>query len=199
MKLPVEILQRIKLEYHREYVSALKRIQDLKKVLDELKDIPMPDSVLDIQETVSKEPEQTYTAEQETAKKETTVSSSESKEADTIPTFKKATPVKKRRMTPKNTEKRGRKSIWGKFIVTRLKSVQRPLTLDDLANHAIVTMKLDPANFSKIRQSIVNAVFGLRQKEKIVTVGVKGTREKVVSLPQWLDEREKLLPEYQVS
>ncbi len=198
MKLPVEILQRIKLEYHREYVSALKRIQDLKKVLDELKDIPMPDSVLDIQETVSKEPEQTYTAEQETAKKETTVLSTESQEAENTPTLK-ATPVKKRRMTPKSTEKRGRKSIWGKFIVTRLKSVQRPLTLDDLANHAIVTMKLDPANFSKIRQSIVNAVFGLRQKEKIVTVGVKGTREKVVSLPQWLDEREKLLPEYQVS
>lgn len=196
MKLPVEILQRIKLEYHREFVSTLKRLQDLKKVLDELKDIPMPDAVLENLDTVSS----VQQLETDSVKQETRVPLYESSETETEVSASNSDSDPKKRKGPKKSKgKRGRKSIWGTFIVTRLKSVQRPLTLDELTNHAIVTKKLDPARFPRIRQSIVNAVFGLRQKNKVVTVGVKGTREKVVSLPQWLDEREKLLPEYQVS
>lgn len=198
MKLPVEILQRIKLEYHREFVSTLKRLQDLKKVLDELKDIPMPDTVLENLDTIPSEQQ----VQTEAAKQRTQVLSPEPSEteSETESSASQSDSDPKNRKGPKRSKgKRGRKSIWGTFIVTRLKSVQRPLTLDELTNHAIVTKKLDPERFPRIRQSIVNAVFGLRQKNKVVTVGVKGTREKVISLPQWLDEREKLLPEYQVS
>lgn len=173
MRLSQETLQRIKLEYQREYALALKRLQDLKFVLDQLNDIPTPENVFQTPNVHSS-------------------IHSETKNENLTPTNLKPT-------APKRTKgKRGRKSVWGKFILTRLKSVQKPLTLDELTNHAIVTMKIDPARFTKTRQSLVNAVFGLRQKGEVITVGVKGTREKVLALPQWLDERERLLPDYQV-
>lgn len=181
MRVPLETLQQIKLEYQQEYAATLKRLQDLKIVLDQLQDIPMPENILEIAENRIKTTPVAADEDSET-------------EEESISTTKQ-----EKTTTPKKAKgKRGRKSVWGKFIVTRLKSVQRPLTLDDLANHAIVTMKLESGSFAKTRQSLVNAVFGLRQKEKIITVGVKGTREKVIALPQWVDEREKLLPDYQV-
>lgn len=172
MRLSQETLQRIKFEYQREYALALKRLQDLKFVLDQLNNVP----------TI----EDTFQVPNQSSLQSETMSRSTS-------------PDHSNSITPKKTKgKRGRKSVWGKFILTRLKSVQKPLTLDELTNHAIVTMKLDPNRFAKTRQSLVNAVFGLRQKKEVITVGIKGTREKVLSLPQWLDERERLLPEYQV-
>lgn len=180
MRLPLETLQQIKLEYQREYASALKRLQDLKTVLDQLQEIPTPENVFELAE-----PKKEYKSIPETESEASSI-----EDEDVVP----KTPA-----APKRSKgKRGRKSVWGKFIVTRLRSVQRPLTLDDLTNHAIVTMKLDPTAFAKTRQSLVNAVFGLRQKSKVVTVGVKGTREKVIALPTWVDDRERLLPDYQV-
>lgn len=175
MRLSQETLQRIKLEYQREYALALKRLQDLKFVLDQLNDVPTPKDALQI----SNFPSAFY---------------SESMNPNPAPA-----PTGSTTSTPRKTKgKRGRKSVWGKFIITRLKSVQKPLTLDELTNHAIVMMKLDSSRFAKTRQSLVNAVFGLRQKRDVITVGVKGTREKVLALPQWLDEHENLLPDYQV-
>src|SRR5690606_33219462 len=116
MRVPLETLQPIKLEYEQEYAATLKRLKDVKIVLDQLQDIPMPENILENAENRIKTTP--VAADEDSETKEESISTTKREKAT----------------TPKKAKgKRGRKSVWGKFIVTRLKSVQRPLTLDDLA------------------------------------------------------------------
>ncbi len=172
MKLPIETLRQIKLEYYREYGIALKRLQELKEVLDQLEEVSLPDSL--ISNTDSAILQLSKTAEAENTDK------------------------KSKKAEPKKTKgKRGRKSVWSKFVTSRLRSIHRPLTLDELTNHAMVTMKLDPSSFDKTRKSLVSAVFALRKKDKVVTIPIPGTREKRVALKNWIGEDGNLLPDFE--
>ncbi len=170
MKLSLETLRQIKLEYQREYGDTLKRLQELRNVLDQLENVSLPENFLDSGELLT-----------------------DNKGSKIKKESKKTSAVNKTK------EKRGRKSVWGKFIVNRLRSVHRPLTLDELTDHAIVTMKLDPSRFEKTRQSVVSAVFALRKKDKVVTIPIKGSREKMVGLYNWVDDRGKLIDEFKQS
>lgn len=104
---------------------------------------------------------------------------------------------KPKRAYKKRAKKRGRKSVWGDFILKRLKSVNRPLTYNDLANHAIVTKNLEQKDFDKIRKALIAAVFQLRKTDgKVHTENKTGTRDKYVLLHKWMNEKGKPLPEF---
>ncbi len=165
MKLPIETLRQIKLDYQRQYNETAARLQELKSVLDELSDISLEIEVPEMETQI--------------------------KSAAPIPDPK---PKKK---TKKRKGKRGRKSVWGKFVLSRLRSVNRALTLDELTNHAIVTMKLDPKSFGETRVSLRSAVYSLQKRyNKVVALPIKGSREKLIALPGWLDEKGKLKEAY---
>lgn len=165
MKLPLETLRQIKLDYQRQYNETILRLQELKGVLDQLAEVSLAN---EIEEGIS------------------------GQTADQAPTK-----PKQEKETKKRKGKRGRKSVWGKFVLNRLRSVHRPLTLDELTNHAIVTMKLNLSSFDETRISLRSAVYGLQKKHnKVATLPIKGSREKLIALSAWLDEKGKLKEQY---
>lgn len=170
-------LQKIKLHYTEEYNKTLSKLKELEAVLLELSDIDISSNELPVvqnREDISLVDAQTSRPTSSPAKKESV-----------------------KRAYKKRSKKRGRKSVWGDFILRRLKSTQKPLSYDDLANHAVVIMKLDKNDFEKIRKSIIGAVFSLRtKKEKVLTISKDGTRNKYVLLKSWVDEKNKMLPEF---
>ncbi|WGK64425.1 hypothetical protein [Croceiramulus getboli] len=97
----------------------------------------------------------------------------------------------------KYKKKRGRKSVWGKFIMDRLKATQIPLSYDQMTNHAMVVKKLAPSEKDKTKRAISSAAFNLRKNaEKIDTYGIKGSREKYLVLSSWLDDKGQLEDKY---
>lgn len=168
-------LQKIKLHYTEEYHKTLSKLKELEAILLDLETVDItPNDVPNVLQTQ---------VEQLESSTDVKLNSLEEKP--------------KKRSYKKRSKKRGRKSIWGDFILKRLKSTQKPLSYDDLANHAIVIMKLDKNDFSKIRKSIIGAVFSLRTKqEKVVTIPKDGTRNKFVLLTSWVDKKNKMLPEF---
>ena len=93
----------------------------------------------------------------------------------------------------KYKKKPGRKSIWGKFILGRLKATNTPLSYDDMTSHAIAIKNLEPTEFDAIRKKIIAAAFVLRSKQdKIDNFAIKGSRTKYMGLKDWF-EREGLL------
>ncbi len=95
----------------------------------------------------------------------------------------------------KYKKKPGRKSIWGKFILSRLKATSTPMSYDDMTSHAIAIKNLDPTTFEKVRKKIIAAAFVLRTKQdKIDNFAIKGSRTKYMGLKDWY-EREGLLKE----
>ena len=94
-------------------------------------------------------------------------------------------------------KKRGPKSIWGKFIVARLRARQKPLSYDDLIADAMSIQKISEERKSNARASILNAAFRLRTVTgEIVTVGRKGRKEKLIVRTSWLKEDGSLKDEY---
>lgn len=170
-------LQKIKLHYTEEYNKTLSKLKGLEAVLMELGDIDVSSSDLPVVQN----------------RVDITASHTQS----ILPNLEDAQKEPVKRAYKKRSKKRGRKSVWGEFILKRLKSTQKPLSYDDLANHAIVIMKLDKSDFEKIRKSIIGAVFSLRTKqEKVSTISKDGTRNKYVLLKSWVDEKNKMLPEF---
>lgn len=107
----------------------------------------------------------------------------------------------KKEKTPKSEatrkKKRGRKSFWPNFILSRLRATQVPLTYDDMANHAIAIKKLDITKFDQIRKTVIATAFVLRSREnKIDNYAIKGSRTKYMALPEWFEREGILLPEY---
>ncbi len=94
-------------------------------------------------------------------------------------------------------KKRGPKSIWGKFIVSRLRARQKPMSYDDLIDDAMSIQKISEDRRSNARASILNAVFRLRTVTgEIVTVGRKGRKEKLIVRTSWLNNDGSLQDEY---
>ena len=94
-------------------------------------------------------------------------------------------------------KKRGPKSIWGKFIIGRLRARQKPMSYDDLIADAMSIQKISENRQSNARASILNAAFRLRTVTgQIVTVGRKGRKEKLIVRTSWLNEDGSLKDEY---
>ena len=104
-------------------------------------------------------------------------------------------PVPSEKPKPKRKYKKrsGTKNKWQNFITSRLKATQTPLSYDDMTNHAIAIMKLDPSEFKKTRANIVAAAFQMRKNQgDIDTYAIKGSRTKYMGFTDWF-EREGLL------
>lgn len=99
--------------------------------------------------------------------------------------------------TSTRKKKRGRKSFWPNFILSRLKATQTPLTYDDMTNQAIAIKNLDITKFENIKKTVIASAFNLRSKEqKIDNYAIKGSRTKYMALPEWFEKEGVLLQEF---
>ncbi len=161
-----EIAVKMKLHYQQEYAETLKKLAELKSILDQLEGV--------------------NTAGDENLSNPLISSDSTSKEQSTEKPKKR-----------KYKKKPGRKSIWGKFILSRLKSTRTPMSYDDMTSHAIAIKNLDPTDFDKIRKKIIAAAFVLRTKQdKIDNFAIKGSRTKYMGLIDWYEREGLLKDEY---
>jgi hypothetical protein len=103
----------------------------------------------------------------------------------------------KSKSTSTRKKKRGRKSFWPNFILSRLKATQTPLTYDDMTNQAIAIKNLDITKFENIKKTVIASAFNLRSKEqKIDNYAIKGSRTKYMALPEWFEKEGILLQEF---
>ena len=94
-------------------------------------------------------------------------------------------------------KKRGPKSVWGNFIMRRLRQCDRPLGYNELIRDAMVMNNLPEARRKEARASILNATFRLRTVAgKIDSKGIEGRKERFLVLTSWLDNKGELLPDY---
>jgi hypothetical protein len=94
-------------------------------------------------------------------------------------------------------KKRGPKSVWGNFILRRLRQCDRPLSYSELVRDAMVMHNLPNAKEKNAKASILNAAFRLRTHlGKVDTVGLPGKKEKFLVLTSWLESEGKLKAPY---
>ena len=107
-------------------------------------------------------------------------------------------PAKKAKTKAGNApKKRGPKSIWGAFILKRLRARNRPMSYDELIADAMSIHKIPDARMKSAKASILNSAFRLRTVHgKIVTVGRPGKKDKLVVLSKWVEESGALKPEH---
>jgi hypothetical protein len=99
--------------------------------------------------------------------------------------------------TRRRSKKRGPKSVWGNFILRRLRQADRPVSYAEMIRDAMVLHNLPESKRKNARASILNAAFRLRAiHEKIDTVGEDGKKEKYLVMSKWLDENKSLLAPY---
>lgn len=164
MKISSQAAQIVKLHYNTEYQKTLKYLKEIEQILEELKDVAIPIGGADSPQIQMRQ--RVHDEDQGGA-------------ITTAP----------KRKYKKRTRKRGRKSKWGDFVIKRLRSVNRPLTYDELANHAQVSLNIPLEEYDKTRRSLVGAVFQLRNKQnKVRTFPKSNSRDKYVLLSKWLDE-----------
>ena len=97
----------------------------------------------------------------------------------------------------KAPKKRGPKSVWGAFIVKRLRARNRPMSYDELIADAMSIHKIPEERHASAKASILNSAFRLRTVHgKIVTVGRQGKKDKLVVLTKWITPDGALLPEH---
>ncbi|MGB1076111.1 MAG: hypothetical protein ACPGYK_07970 [Flavobacteriales bacterium] len=86
-------------------------------------------------------------------------------------------------------KKRGPKSIWGNFIVKRLRGRNRPMTYRELIDDAMSIHHLPAEKEGSVRASILNSAFRLRTVHgRVETIGRAGRKEKFLVLTNWLDD-----------
>ncbi len=95
-------------------------------------------------------------------------------------------------------KKRGPKSVWGNFILRRLRQCDRPLSYAELVRDAMVMHNLPATKEKNAKASILNAAFRLRTHlSKVDTVGLPGKKERFLVLSSWMVEGGGLKPSYE--
>lgn len=101
------------------------------------------------------------------------------------------------KQTRRRSKKRGPKSVWGNFILRRLRQADRPVSYAEMIRDAMVLHNLPESKRKNARASILNAAFRLRAiHERIDTVGEEGKKEKYLVMSKWLDENKALIAPY---
>ncbi len=96
----------------------------------------------------------------------------------------------------KRKKKRGRKSIWGEFILQTLKSTDRPLLYSEIIQAAKVRFNVPDSKKVALKAAINQSAFRLRTiHKKIDTVGEEGKKERYMALLTWYEDG-KLAPKY---
>lgn len=171
-KFNMDIAVKIKLHYQAEYMQTLKKLQELKQILDQFEQVDTGALQLDLNTAVLPNDVSKSLNDATTA-----VSSN-----NNLQTAKR-----------KYKKRTGSKNPWVNFIKSRLKATQMPLSYDDITNHAIAIKNLDPKDFQDIRKKMVGASYVLRTKKGIIdTYAIKGSRTKYMGLKEWF-ERDGLL------
>ena len=94
-------------------------------------------------------------------------------------------------------KKRGPKSVWGNFILRRLRQCDRPLSYSELVRDAMVLNNIPAEREKNAKASVLNAAFRLRNTlKKIDTVGLPGKKEKFLVLTSWVESEGKLKSPY---
>ncbi len=97
----------------------------------------------------------------------------------------------------KRKGKRGRKSIWGDFILKTLRKIDRPVFYSELVQMAQIQFNIKEDKLKELKAAINQSAFRLRAVHgKIDTIGESGKKEKRVALKTWFDEEGSLKPEY---
>ena len=95
-------------------------------------------------------------------------------------------------------KKRGPKSVWGNFILRRLRQCDRPLSYAELIRDAMVLHNLPAEKEKNAKASVLNAAFRLRNTlKKVDTIGLPGKKEKFLVLSSWIESEGKLKAPYQ--
>lgn len=98
---------------------------------------------------------------------------------------------------PRKSKKRGPKSVWGDFIVRRLKKLDRPMSYAEMLNDAMDIHNIPDEKRQNAKGSILNSAFRLRKThKKIETIPVPGRKEKFIVLTEWLGSDAKLKHPY---
>ena len=107
------------------------------------------------------------------------------------PTAAVAKPKRKRK------GKRGRKSIWGDFILKTLRKIDRPVLYSELVQMAQIQFNIKEDKLKELKAAINQSAFRLRTVHgKIDTIGESGKKEKRVGLKTWFDDNGNLKAEY---
>ena len=94
-------------------------------------------------------------------------------------------------------KKRGPKSVWGNFILRRLRQCDRPLSYAELVRDAMVLNNIPVDREKNAKASVLNAAFRLRNTlKKVDTVGRPGKKEKFLVLTSWVESEGKLKAPY---
>jgi hypothetical protein len=105
--------------------------------------------------------------------------------------------AKKKAAAKKSAGKPGRASVWGKYIVDHLKTINRPITYVELISDAMKHFNIPLAKETSLTNAITQSAFRLRTTNKqIDTHGIKGTRVKYIGLSEWFESEGKLNAEY---
>lgn len=97
----------------------------------------------------------------------------------------------------KRKGKRGRKSIWGDFILKTLRKIDRPVFYSELVQMAQIQFNIKEDKLKELKAAINQSAFRLRSVHgKIDTIGESGKKEKRVGLKSWFDEDGNLKAEY---
>ncbi len=84
---------------------------------------------------------------------------------------------------------RGRKSLWGNYILSLLKEEDQPLSYTQIINMAVEKFDLPDAKIKNVKQAITNSAFRLRvTNKKIDTFGLPGRKERFLCLSDWFTD-----------
>jgi len=108
--------------------------------------------------------------------------------------IQQSTEPKSRRTSRKKTRgKRGRKSIWGEFILQTLKDSGRPLKYSDIVTAARIKFNIPEEKMKTLKTAINQSAFRLRTiHNQIDTIGEAGKKEKLIVLSKWVDSNGNL-------
>jgi hypothetical protein len=102
---------------------------------------------------------------------------------------RKVVPVRKRK-------KSARRSKWELLIMKRLRQLDKPVTYDELTDEIMAFSKLTPEKRTSTKQSVINVIFRLRNRDKKLDTFSIGTREKYIALKNWFAAPGEIKKEY---
>ncbi len=181
IKIQGDDLSEMRQFYQDELDKTLRRMQHIKNVLEQL---GVPEKNIQIQVTQTTSPEEKTTVKTQkspatsTGKRRGRPSKSAAQKPPKAAKAIKKAPAK---------GKRGPKGVWEEVIEERLKTLDKPLTYEELTDAVMAHKKLPESKRKNTKQAIVNVIFRLRKQNRIIDTFSSGGREKYIALQDWME------------